>query len=71
MSNSSRTELECFQAYVAQLLELGCNVSPESAVASWRDDLEAIREGLADVDAGRVRPLDEVVNEIRREHGWG
>ena len=28
----------------------------------------AIREGLADVDAGRTRPADQVTEELRRKH---
>ena len=30
------------------------------------DTLAAIREGLADVAAGRVRPADEVMAELRQ-----
>jgi predicted transcriptional regulator len=31
----------------------------------WRDDAnEAIREGIADVDAGRTRPADDVIAEL-------
>jgi len=29
----------------------------------------AIREGIADMDAGRMRPLDDVGAEIRRKRG--
>jgi len=28
----------------------------------------AIREGLADIDAGRTRPADHVTEELRRKH---
>ena len=28
----------------------------------------AIREGLADIDAGRTRPVDQVTEELRRKH---
>lgn len=28
----------------------------------------AIREGLADIDAGRTRPADQVTEELRRKH---
>ncbi|WP_152053964.1 hypothetical protein [Tautonia marina] len=30
--------------------------------------LEAIREGLADVEAGRTRPAREALAELRRKH---
>jgi hypothetical protein len=31
--------------------------------------LDAIRRGLADVEAGRVRPAREAIAELRRKHG--
>ena len=31
------------------------------------DTIEAIRQGIADVDAGRTQPLAEVIAEIRRD----
>ena len=34
-----------------------------------RDEINAaIREGLADVDAGRTRPANEVTEELRKKH---
>jgi predicted transcriptional regulator len=45
-------------------------MSPEQALALWREheeSLAAIREGLADVEAGRTRPADEVLRELREE----
>jgi hypothetical protein len=30
----------------------------------------AIERGLADVEAGRVRPADEVMAELREQYGW-
>lgn len=35
-----------------------------------QQDLEAIREGIADVEAGRVAPLDEALARIRTELGF-
>lgn len=43
-------------------------MSPEEALARWREQEEtiaAIREGLADVEAGRVRPVEDVIRELR------
>ncbi|MBY0587181.1 hypothetical protein K2X85_08395 [bacterium] len=34
-----------------------------------RDDLAAIESGLADVDAGRVRPFEEFDREFRARNG--
>ena len=33
-------------------------------------DLAAIRAGVEDMEAGRMRPIDEVAQDIRRKHGW-
>jgi PHD/YefM family antitoxin component YafN of YafNO toxin-antitoxin module len=32
------------------------------------DALKAVREGLADVDAGRTRPAEEFFAELRKKH---
>jgi predicted transcriptional regulator len=45
-------------------------MSPELAVAIWREreeTLDAIREGLADVEAGRTFPAEEVIRQLRAE----
>ena len=34
------------------------------------DELQATREGIADMEAGRYRTLDEVDAEIRHKHGF-
>jgi predicted transcriptional regulator len=34
-----------------------------------QQDLDAIREGIADMEAGRVAPLDEVMTRIRASLG--
>ena len=34
-----------------------------------QQDLAAIREGIADMEAGRVAPLDEVMSRIRNNLG--
>ena len=33
------------------------------------EDQAAVREGLADADAGRTRPAEEAFSEFMREHG--
>ena len=33
------------------------------------EDVEALREGLEDIRAGRTRPAEEVFTELRRKHG--
>ena len=50
-------------------------VSLESLLEIWRAQKEreevnaAIREGLADIEAGRYRPAAEVMEEFRKKHG--
>jgi predicted transcriptional regulator len=66
--------LESFHQFVGQQLasEIAEPMSPEQALALWRerqDALAAIREGLADVDAGRTRPVEEVMREFRAALG--
>ena len=34
------------------------------------DTVQAIREGLADLDSGRIHDFDEVNSDIRKRHGW-
>lgn len=40
------------------------------ALREQREDLAAIRAGIADMEAGRVRPFEEVAAEIRRRKGF-
>ena len=43
-----------------------------NALASLKrdEDLAAIREGIEDMNAGRVRPWEEVKTEIQNKHGF-
>ncbi len=41
-----------------------------SALIRQNEDLAAIREGIADMEAGRFRPVSEVDAEIRRKLGF-
>ena len=50
-------------------------VSLENLLETWRAQRErdevnaAIRDGLADIEAGRYRPAAEVMEEFRKKHG--
>jgi len=64
--------LASFHQFVGQQLasEDTAQMSPELAVAFWREreeTLAAIREGLADVEAGRTFPAEDVIRELRAE----
>jgi Arc/MetJ-type ribon-helix-helix transcriptional regulator len=41
-----------------------------AALAERREDVEAIRAGIEDVEAGRFRPLTEIDAEIRAKHSF-
>jgi predicted transcriptional regulator len=72
MPSLQPSTLESFHEFVARQLASGtaAQMSPEQALARWREreeSLAAIREGLADVEAGRTRPAEEVLRELRAE----
>jgi hypothetical protein len=62
----------------AQLADGGANLTLDEVLALWEcenqteaeraETLAAIREGLADVEAGRVRPAREAIAELRRKY---
>jgi Arc/MetJ-type ribon-helix-helix transcriptional regulator len=39
--------------------------SPEEIDEEYRQSLSAIRDGLADMEAGRMRPLREIIRDAR------
>ena len=66
--------LEDFHRFIGEQLRSDetAQMSPEQALALWRERQEtlvAIREGLADVKAGRIKPLDEFVADFEARHG--
>jgi hypothetical protein len=66
--------LESFHQFVGQQLASATAepMSPEQALALWRerqDSLAAIREGLADIEAGRFKTLEEFDRDFRQRHG--
>jgi len=70
------TELELFHQFQKKLLEQGRrDLSPEEALRLWQmerreyaETVEATREGLEDLRAGRVQPLEEFDDEFRTKH---
>ena len=66
--------LEEFHQFIGEQLlsDVAAQMSPEQALALWRERqecAEAIREGLADVEAGRTKPLDEFLADFQARHG--
>lgn len=73
MSIHQASPLENFPQFVGEQLHSGrsAEISPEEALVLWRErqeTVEAIREGLDDIEAGRIKPLDEFVREIEVRH---
>lgn len=54
-------------AYLEALIEEAVFDFP---VESREEVIASIREGRADIAAGRSRPLDEVMADIARKHGF-
>lgn len=71
----TQDELNSFHRFATERLsESEVELSIDELVIEWdslrnRDRINAaIREGLADIDAGRTRPADEVTEELRKKH---
>jgi hypothetical protein len=73
---TTREELESFQQFASERLSrTGSEPSLDELLLEWADDRdrlqinEAIRRGLADVEAGRYEPADVAMEKIRAEFG--
>jgi hypothetical protein len=60
-----------------QVASGGRTKSPEELLQLYRerqmelrDSLDAVKEGISDIKAGRVYSFDDVNDEIRRKHSW-
>jgi predicted transcriptional regulator len=73
MDTHETSVLEDFHQFIGEQLrsDEAAQMSPEQALALWRDrqeTVQAIREGLADVEAGRTKPLDEFLADFQVRH---
>jgi hypothetical protein len=80
MSIEAYQDLQSFHQFIGQQLESGqARLSPEEALEAWRlqhrspeeysEDVQAIREALADMEAGDTgTPLDVFLAEFRKRH---
>ena len=69
------SDTEAFFSFLAhQLQNGGRDKSPEELLSIWRttcaDDVEEIRQGIRDFEAGRFRPFDQIDDEIRAKFGF-
>ena len=71
----TQDDLDNFHRFATERLTNGdADLTIDDLVIEWdsrrdRDEINAaIREGLADIDAGRTRPANEVTEELRKKH---
>jgi hypothetical protein len=76
MSMQSPTDAESFYKFLGPTLNHGeRETPPEALLRKWREQREyeetcdAIREGIAQMNAGLGRPAEEVFTDLRREFG--
>lgn len=74
MSTSTVSPLADFHRFVEAILQDDAAgiISPDEVLVRWKEkqrSLAAIREGLAEIDAGRTVPLDEFDRAFRVKHG--
>ncbi len=69
MNSSATSELTSFREYLDQRIADGeSGLTPENALRDWRErneTVQSIRRGIADADAGRQRPADELLEQLR------
>jgi hypothetical protein len=78
MATQQPTDAEVFQLFLAeQVASTGRTKSPEELLRLWRqrqqeqdDTLDALHEGITDMEAGRVQRFADVNDEIRWKQGW-
>lgn len=71
MSIQPLSDVESFYRYLGDHLSVGkTQNSPEEVLKAWRERREheetvaAVKEGMRDAQAGRMRPLREFLGEI-------
>lgn len=76
MSMQSPTDAEAFYQYLGQTLNHGeRETPPEALLRKWREQREyeettaAVREGMADIEAGRFQTLEEFDRGFREKNG--
>ena len=55
--------------YVLMSMQVYRDMMGVGSDAEYEASLSAVREGLADVEAGRTRPVDEFFQEFDQRHG--
>jgi predicted transcriptional regulator len=78
MATDRTNDLMAFKGFLDEKISQGGVETLDEALGLWEFEnqtiqereasLDAIRQGLADVEAGRVRPAREALAELRRKH---
>ena len=79
MATERSNDPRAFKGFIDEKLSSGgANLTLDEALGLWEyenqgeeereDTLQAIRRGFADIEAGRVRPAREALEELRRKH---
>jgi hypothetical protein len=55
--------------YVVMSMQVFREMMGVGSEAEYRASIQAIREGLTDVEAGRTRPIDDFFQDLDRKHG--
>ncbi len=69
-------DIDDFREFAIRQLNNGSVTSLSECVGSWEDEREykqsiaGIRESLEDIAAGRTKPLDQAIEDIRQELGF-
>jgi predicted transcriptional regulator len=80
MATERSNDLRAFKSFVEEKLSsAGDSLTLDEALTHWEYEnqtdeqrevtLQAIRQGLADVEAGRVRPFEDFDHEFRQKRG--
>ncbi len=80
MATERFNDLRAFKGFIEeQLSNEGADPSLDEALVNWEienqtdeereDTIRAIHQGLADVEAGRTRPLEDFDRDFRLKHG--
>jgi predicted transcriptional regulator len=71
----TQQELDRFYEFACEVIRnRGSDVSLDELIAKWRAAREredvnaAIREGIDDLGAGRMRPAEDVTNDLRKKY---
>jgi uncharacterized protein with von Willebrand factor type A (vWA) domain len=72
----SKSELESFHRFLGeQLAGGGADLTPEECLDLWQtqrreraETMEAIRQGLSDIAAGRLQSLEDFDRDFRTRH---